>query len=313
MGGFVDDRRRQGAAVHFDVLDAHGFRAAVIGQVRLVPGLDLRRGDLGGIDRRFRQQHEADVAMLAQQTQVDVIAHNIANANTTGFKAGRAAFQDLIYQTQRREGALTGEDGAARPVAVDIGLGVQTTGVIRTATQGGLLATDNQLDLAIDGRGFFSVTRPDGSTAYTRDGTFNLSAQGEIVTLNGDLLDPAMVVPEDTTRIEVSADGQVMAYVGTEMMPQVLGKVELATFVNEAGLKSVGDNLFLETSASGTPVTVEAGIGSAGVLRQGYLERSNVDVIKQITDLITAQRAYEMNSKAMTTADQMLQTANQIR
>lgn len=255
----------------------------------------------------------AATGMLAQQTQVDVIAHNIANANTTGFKAGRAAFQDLIYQTDRREGALTGEDGAARPVAVDIGLGVQTTGVIRTATQGGLMATDNQLDLAIDGRGYFTVTRPDGSTAYTRDGSFNLSAQGEIVTLNGDLLQPAMVVPEDATKVEISPDGQVMAYVGTEVMPQSLGQVQLSTFINEAGLKSVGDNLFLETSASGTPVAVEPGAEGTGTLRQGYLERSNVDVIKQITDLITAQRAYEMNSKAMTTADQMLQTANQIR
>lgn len=255
----------------------------------------------------------AATGMLAQQTQVDVIAHNIANSNTTGFKAGRAAFQDLIYQTHRREGALTGEDGAARPVAVDIGLGVQTTGVIRTGTQGGLVATDNQLDLAIDGRGYFTVTRPDGSSAYTRDGSFNLSPEGEIVTLNGDLLEPAMVVPENTTKVEISPDGQIMAYVGTEVMPQVLGKLELATFINEAGLKSVGDNLFLETSTSGTAVPVEAGANGGGVLRQGYLERSNVDVIKQITDLITAQRAYEMNSKVLTTADQMLQTANQIR
>ena len=255
----------------------------------------------------------AATGMLAQQTQVDVIAHNIANANTTGFKAGRAAFQDLIYQTQRREGALTGEDGSARPVAVDIGLGVQTSGVIRQNMQGGLLATDNQLDLAIDGRGYFTVTRPDGTSAYTRDGAFNLSPQGEIVSLNGDLLQPAMTVPPDTTKVEISADGQVMAYVGTDVAPQVLGKVELATFINEAGLKSVGDNLDLETSASGAPVAVEAGVEGAGLLRQGYLERSNVDVIKQITDLITAQRAYEMNSKAMTTADQMLQTANQIR
>lgn len=255
----------------------------------------------------------AATGMLAQQTQVDVIAHNISNANTTGFKAGRAAFQDLIYQTQKREGALTGEDGAARPVGVDIGMGVQTSGVIRQNTQGGLLATDNQLDLAIDGRGYFTVTRPDGTSAYTRDGSFNLSAQGEIVTLGGDLLEPAMTVPENTTKVEISVDGQVMAYVGDEVAPQVLGKIELATFVNDAGLKSVGDNLYLESASSGTPVAVAAGIDGTGVLRQGYLERSNVDVIKQITDLITAQRAYEMNSKAMTTADQMLQTANQIR
>ncbi|WP_374434215.1 flagellar basal-body rod protein FlgG [Tabrizicola sp.] len=255
----------------------------------------------------------AATGMLAQQTQVDVIAHNIANANTTGFKAGRAAFQDLIYQTARREGALTGEDGAARPVALDIGLGVQATGVVRSATQGGLTATDNQLDLAIDGRGYFTVTRPDGSTGYTRDGAFNLSATGEIVSLNGDLLQPTMVVPDNATRVEVSPDGQVMAYVGTEVQPQVLGRIELATFVNEAGLKAVGDNLFLESAASGSAVPVEPGVNGAGVLRQGYLERSNVDVIKQITDLITAQRAYEMNSKVMTTADQMLQSANQIR
>ncbi|WP_292291543.1 flagellar basal-body rod protein FlgG [Marivita sp.] len=255
----------------------------------------------------------AATGMLAQQTQVDVVAHNIANANTTGFKAGRAAFQDLIYQTQRREGALTGEDGAARPVGVDIGLGVQTAGIIRLNTQGGLLETGNQLDLAIDGRGYFVVTRPDGSAAYTRSGAFNLSPEGEVVSLQGDRLEPPLVIPENTTRVEISVDGQVMAYVGNEIAPQLLGRIELATFVNEAGLKPIGDNLMLESAASGAPVDVEPGVEGMGVLRQGYLERSNVDVIKQITDLITAQRAYEMNSKTLTTADQMLQTANQIR
>ena len=255
----------------------------------------------------------AATGMLAQQTNVDVISHNIANANTTGFKAGRAVFQDLVYQTQRREGAATGADGATRPVGIDIGLGAQTAGIVRLNTQGGLAQTDNQLDLAIDGRGYFVVTRPDGTNAYSRAGNFNLSGEGEVVTLEGDLLDPAIVVPDNTTRVEISPDGQFLAYVGNNPEPEQLGQLTLATFINDAGLKPVGNNLMLETVASGDPVISNPGDEGIGLLRQGYLENSNVDTIKQITDLITAQRAYEMNSKAMSTADQMMQTTSQIR
>jgi flagellar basal-body rod protein FlgG len=255
----------------------------------------------------------AATGMLAQQTNVDVIANNIANANTTGFKAGRAAFQDLIYQTQRREGAATGENGTTRPVSVDIGLGVQAAGVTRLSTQGGLVDTGNSLDMAIDGRGFFTITMPDGSSAYTRAGNFTLSPEGELVTLDGFLIQPEIVVPENTTEIEISADGIIQAYVGDEAQPQELGQITLATFINEAGLKAIGRNLLIETAASGEVTLSQPGGDGIGLIQQRYLESSNVDPVKQITDLITAQRTYEMNSKSMTAANEMMQSTNQIR
>jgi flagellar basal-body rod protein FlgG len=255
----------------------------------------------------------AATGMLAQQTNVDVIANNIANANTTGFKAGRATFQDLIYQSLRREGAVTGEGGSTRPLSVDIGLGVQTAGVMRLNTQGGLIETGNQLDMAIDGQGYFVIERPDGSNAYTRAGNFTLSPEGEVVTLDGFRVLPEVVVPDNTTGIEVTADGTIQAYVGDETTPQELGRVTLATFVNDAGLKPIGNNLLIETAASGEVTISEPGEEGIGLIIHKYLEGSNVDPVKQITDLITAQRTYEMNSKSMTAADEMMQTANQIR
>jgi flagellar basal-body rod protein FlgG len=255
----------------------------------------------------------AATGMLAQQTNVDVIANNIANANTTGFKAGRAAFQDLIYQTHRREGSATGEGGTTRPVSVDIGLGVQAAGVTRLSTQGGLVDTGNSLDMAIDGRGFFTITMPDGSNAYTRAGNFTLSPEGELVTLDGFLVQPEVVVPENTTEIEISADGIIQAYVGDEAQPQELGQITLATFINEAGLKTIGRNLLTETAASGEVTLSQPGEDGIGLIQQRYLESSNVDPVKQITDLITAQRTYEMNSKSMTAANEMMQSTNQIR
>jgi flagellar basal-body rod protein FlgG len=251
--------------------------------------------------------------MLAQQTNVDVIANNIANANTTGFKSSRAAFQDLIYQTQKEEGALTSREGTARPIGIHIGLGVQSAGVVRLNSQGGLAQTENQLDMAIDGRGFFVVARPDGSQAFTRDGSFQLSSSGQIVTFDGYELDPGINVPEETRRIEINQEGVVMAFVDNDPDPVELGQVSIATFVNEAGMKPIGNNLLEATAASGEATTVEAGDPGIGIVRQGYLENSNVNVIQQITDLISAQRAYEMNSKAIETADQMLSTANQIK
>lgn len=255
----------------------------------------------------------AATGMQAQQTNVDVISNNIANANTTGFKSGRAAFQDLIYETQRREGALTADDGTLRPVGVDIGLGVQTTGVVRLSTQGGLKATENQLDVAIDGRGFFMVNRPDGGIAFTRDGSFQLSPEGQLVTFDGHELDPGITVPENTVNIEINQEGLVMAYVENDPQPVELGEITMATFINEAGLKPIGNNLLVETAASGEAQIANAGEDGMGILRQGYLESSNVNVIEQITQLITAQRAYEMNSKAIQTADQMMQTSNQLK
>ncbi len=255
----------------------------------------------------------AATGMLAQQTNVDVIANNIANANTTGFKSGRAAFQDLIYQSQLQEGALTSTDGSSRPVGMNIGLGVQGAGVVRLNTQGGLVQTENQLDLAIEGQGYFVVNRPDGSIAYTRDGNFNLSAEGQIVTLEGYELDPGINVPANTREIAINQQGVVMAYVENQTEPTELGQLTMATFINDAGLKPMGNNLMEQTTASGDATTVVPGDPGVGELRQGYLETSNVNIIQQITDLISAQRAYEMNSKSIETADQMLQTANQIK
>lgn len=255
----------------------------------------------------------AATGMLAQQTNVDVIANNIANANTTGFKSGRASFRDLIYQSLIQEGALTSADGTARPVGLNVGLGVQTNGVVRLGSQGGLTQTDNSLDLAIEGRGLFVVNRPDGSQVYSRAGNFQLSSEGQLVTLDGYELDPGINVPDNTRQIAINQQGLVMAYVDNDATPVELGQLTLATFVNEAGLKPVGNNLLEETTASGTASTVEAGDAGIGVIRQGFLESSNVNIIQQITDLIAAQRAYEMNSKAIETADQMLTTANQIK
>lgn len=255
----------------------------------------------------------AATGMLAQQTNVDVIANNIANSNTTGYKSTRAAFQDLVYQSMRREGALTSSDGTARPTGVDVGLGVQTSGVIRLNTQGGLLATENQLDLAIDGKGYFTVNLPDGSQGYTRDGGFQLSSEGQIVTQDGYELDPGINIPDNTVDVEINSEGLVMAYVENDPTPVELGQLTMATFINNAGMKPIGNNLLLETVASGEPFTANPGDPGVGILRQGYLEASNVDIIQQITDLISAQRAYEMNSKAIETADQMMTTSNQIK
>ena len=255
----------------------------------------------------------AATGMLAQQTNVDVIANNIANANTTGFKSGRAAFQDLIYQTMQREGALTSEDGTSRPVGTDVGLGVQAAGVIRLNSQGGLIQTENPLDMAIEGRGYFIVNRPDGSQAYTRAGGFQLSSEGQLVSLNGYEIEPAIVVPANTRQVEINQQGLIMAYIENDPTPVELGRLTLATFLNEAGMKPIGDNLLEATTASGEATEVNPGDPGVGVVRQGYLENSNVNIIQQITDLISAQRAYEMNSKAIETADQMMSTVNQIK
>ncbi|APX89214.1 flagellar basal-body rod protein FlgG [Brevirhabdus pacifica] len=255
----------------------------------------------------------AATGMLAQQTNVDVISNNIANANTTGFKSSRAAFQDLIYQSVEREGALTSENGTARPTGIDLGLGVQTSGTVRLNTQGGLQATENQLDMAIQGEGYFTVALPDGSRAFTRDGSFQLSAEGQLVTLQGYELDPGIVVPANTVNVEISETGTVMAYVENDPAPVELGQLALTTFVNEGGLKPLGNNLLAATTASGDPLAANPGDPGVGVIRQGYLEASNVNIIQQITDLIAAQRAYEMNSKAIETADQMMTTTNQIK
>lgn len=255
----------------------------------------------------------AATGMMAQQTNVDVISNNIANASTTGFKSARASFQDLLYENLAREGAPTSDQGTYLPVGIDVGLGVRTAGTVRLNAQGGLAQTENQTDIAIEGRGYFVVNHPDGNTVYTRDGSFRLNAEGQIVTQQGYEVNPGVVVPEDTTRVEIGETGIVSAYIGSEPVPVELGQLTLATFINDAGMRPLGNNLLAATVASGDATLNNPGDPAVGILRQGYLESSNVNIIQQITDLIAAQRAYEMNSKSIETADQMMSTANQIR
>ena len=255
----------------------------------------------------------AATGMLAQQLNVEVISNNIANLNTTAFKRQRAEFQDLLYQNERRVGADSSDSGTIVPVGVQIGTGVKPAAVYRITEQGNLQNTNNPLDLAVQGRGFFQVLMPDGTTTYTRDGSLQLSPTGEIVTADGYVVQPGITLPSNTTGITINANGQVIAQIAGQTQPQTVGQLQLANFPNEAGLQALGNNLLQETAASGAPVTGNPGTTGFGQIQQGFLETSNVNVVSEITDLITAQRAYEMNSKVIQTSDQMLQTLNQIQ
>ncbi len=255
----------------------------------------------------------AATGMMAQQTNVEVISNNIANINTTAFKRGRAEFSDLIYQSERREGAFSSDNGNIVPVGVQIGLGVKPKAVSRIVAQGNLQSTSNRLDLALEGRGFFSVTLPDGQLAFTRAGAFQLSPEGTIVTLDGYEIAPGIVVPENANDIEINRNGEVFAFVEGEPEPQLVGRFTVSTFVNEAGLEPMGDNLFRETLASGEEQIRLAGEEGVATIRQGYVETSNVNVVEEITDLISAQRAYEMNAKVIETGDQMSATVTNMR
>ncbi|HYM03741.1 MAG TPA: flagellar basal-body rod protein FlgG [Stellaceae bacterium] len=255
----------------------------------------------------------AATGMAAQQTNVEVIANNIANLNTTGFKRQRAEFQDLLYQNQRRGGATSSDTGTIIPVGVQIGLGVKTAAVYRITTQGNLIQTSNPLDLAIQGRGFFQILQPDGTFAFTRAGSFQLSPTGQIVTADGFVVQPAITIPQNTTGITINPSGQVQVQIAGQTNPQTVGQLQLANFPNEAGLEALGNNLFAETQASGAAITGNPGLVGFGTINQGLLETSNVDIVSEITNLITAQRAYEMNSKVIQTSDQMTQTLNQIQ
>jgi flagellar basal-body rod protein FlgG len=261
----------------------------------------------------MRAMNIAATGMLAQQTNVEVIANNIANQNTTGFKRQRAEFQDLLYQTDRRAGAQSSDTGTIVPVGVQIGIGVKTAAVYRITTQGNLTTTSNPLDVAVQGRGFFQILQPDGTTAYTRAGSFQLSPSGQIVTADGFTVQPGITVPQNTVAISINASGQVQAQVAGQTAPQTVGQFQLANFPNEAGLEALGNNLFLETPASGAPITGNPTSIGFGALNQGLLETSNVDIVSEITNLITAQRAYEMNSKVIQTTDQMMTSLNQIQ
>jgi flagellar basal-body rod protein FlgG len=249
--------------------------------------------------------------MEAQQYNIDTISNNLANVNTTGFRQNAARFQDLIYQNLRTPGTPVGP--SVVPVGQDVGLGVKVGASEKRFTQGVLQQTGNPLDLAIEGDGFFQVTRPDGTIAYTRDGSFKRDANGSIVTADGYLLAPQITIPANATQVSVGQDGSVTALIPGQQQPQQLGQITLVRFTNPAGLAPSGQNLFLQTGASGAPTISQPGLNGTGTLQGGYLEASNVSVVTEMVNLITAQRAYEANSKAITTAENMLSTAVQMK
>lgn len=247
----------------------------------------------------------AATGMEAQQTNLEVIANNIANINTTGFKRSRAEFSDLLYQTERAKGISNRPNQAVVPEGANIGLGVQTSAVRNIHIQGELEQTENTLDVAIVGRGWFQVQMADGTTAYTRAGTFNKSDTGQLVTVDGNTVLPNITIPSNASDVTINEAGQVTATIGTATTQTTLGQLQLASFVNDAGLQPMGSNMFTQTPASGDPVVDTPNTDGFGYIKQGYLESSNVDSVKEITNLISAQRAYEMNSKVITTADDM--------
>lgn len=247
----------------------------------------------------------AATGMNAQQLNLEVIANNVANINTTGFKRARAEFADLLYQVERNQGVPNASNQAIVPEGAHVGLGVQTSAVRNLHIQGSLISTSNKLDLALVGRGWFQIESPDGETHYTRAGAFNTNADGQLVTIDGYSVVPGVTFPEDTSEVVVSRTGQIFARTGNEVELQELGQLTLANFVNEAGLEPLGDNLFRETTASGPAIVGVPDDPGFAHVQQGYLEGSNVDPVKEITDLISAQRAYEMNSKIIQAADEM--------
>lgn len=251
--------------------------------------------------------------MLAQQMNVDVISNNLANMNTTGFKRGRAEFNDLLYQDLRRVGSASSDTGTIVPSGVQIGLGVRTAAVYRIHEQGNLEITDNSLDLAVNGRGYFQVEMPNGETSYTRAGSFQMSPDGDIVTPDGFMVEPGINIPAEATSISVNENGEVWVKLDGQVAPQQVGQFELAVFPNDAGLEAMGQNLFLETPASGAPQAAVPGEEGFGTITQGALETSNVDAVQEITSLISAQRAYEMNSKSIQASDEMLRSVTQLR
>lgn len=252
----------------------------------------------------------AKTGLDAQQTRMSVISNNLANVNTTGFKQDRAVFEDLLYQTIRQPGAQTTTDNQL-PSGLMIGTGVRTVATEKLHTQGNIIQTDNALDVAIDGRGYFQILMPDGDLAYTRDGTFQINADGDMVMSNGYLLDPGINIPDDVQSVTIGADGTVSITQPGDNEPTVIGEIELADFVNPAGLQPVGENLFKETGASGVPIVGTPTLDGLGRVIGGALETSNVNVVTELINMIETQRAYEMNSKAISTADQMLQYASQ--
>lgn len=253
----------------------------------------------------------AKTGLDAQQTQMDVISNNLANVSTSGFKRARAVFEDLLYQTIRQPGAQSSEQ-TQLPSGLQIGTGVKPVATERIFTQGNLQQTGNAKDVAIQGNGFFQVLMPDGTTSYSRDGSFQADANGQLVTSSGYAVQPAITIPADTQSLTIARDGTVSVQQAGSATPVTVGTLQLAMFINPAGLQSLGENLYGETAASGTPSSNAPGSNGAGLLNQGYVETSNVNVVEELVNMIQAQRAYEINSKAIQTSDQMLQRLTQL-
>lgn len=252
----------------------------------------------------------AATGMAAQQTNMDVVANNIANSSTTGFKRGRAEFEDLMYDNKLAPGAATGLNSVT-PTGVQVGMGTRTAAIQKDFTSGSINVTRNPLDLAIEGRGFFQIRTPDGEVAYSRDGSFKKDGNGRVVDSNGNSLVPDLTIPPNSQALEITAQGEVRALVGDT--PTVIGNIDIASFVNPAGLKAIGKNLFIQTPSSGQAQVGRPGLSGMGYLAQGQLETSNVNIVDEMVNMITAQRAYETNSKVIQASDQMLQTAIQVR
>ncbi|WP_449371246.1 flagellar basal-body rod protein FlgG [Thiomonas sp.] len=257
----------------------------------------------------IRSLYVAKTGLEAEQTRMDVIANNLANVNTSGFKGSRAVFQDLLYQNLTQPGAQSSQS-TQYPSGLQLGTGVRPVSTERLMTQGNLTQTGNSLDVAINGQGFFQVLEPNGTIAYTRDGTFQLNNQGQIVTANGYLVQPTVTIPASAQTITIGDDGTVSVTLPGQAAPQQVGALQLASFVNPTGLQSIGDNLYLQTGSSGAPNTGQPTLNGLGSVQQGYLESSNVNVVAELVDMISTQRAYEVNSKAVTASDQMLQYVN---
>ncbi len=255
----------------------------------------------------------AATGMLAQQMRVETISNNLANMNTTGYNARRAEFADLHYQQVSRAGTVNAANGTVLPTGVQLGLGVRPAAVSMMVAQGALSQTNGDLDIAIEGKGYFEVTLPSGGSAYTRDGSLKLTGDGLIVNSEGYPVVPEITIPSDARSISINAQGEVYAYFLNQVEPELIGSFTLAGFTNEQGLEAIGSNMFMETAASGPALVAAPGEGGLGTLRQGYLENSSVDAVREITELIEAQRGYELNSKVITAADQMLAAMTQVR
>lgn len=260
----------------------------------------------------IRSLFTAATGMEAQKLNIDVIANNLANVNTVGFKRSRADFQDLIYQSITSAGAISA-GGSVIPTGIQVGLGVKPVAVQKLFDQGDFALTNNKLDLVIEGDGFFQVTTPDGTIAYTRSGAFKLDSSGNIVNSDGYLMEPAMTIPANATDITVASDGRITVTQAGSTTPTEVGQIQIARFVNPGGLKALGKNLFMNTASSGDATTGSPGTDGAGTIAQGYTEMSNVNVAQEMVNMIVSQRAYEMNSKAVQASDEMLKVANELR